>query len=396
VKTSRHASMTARLPAILAAIVLALHLLGPAPAAFAQDIDPRYLAVTDDEAGKQATRTVDQQGQDDRAAWVRLQWERNIENADSLTGPWTVHNSVWVARDFSTARAIYKEQSDKNKSFPEAFFARGGTFPLPLPGVGTQSSGLSACFDCNVKDEIFLHHRAVVRWGIAVHVLYLYGPDLHVPADLLRWYLSQLQARIPESALNAPDVVGGPITNEAAPPPANALLVTAPPKEIAIRVEEAGKRAELKRQKDGKDARGNWYEVRYERGGTGSRFLEGPVTIYSYVHVAKDEESAKGVYQDQIKLNTKFPEASGIGVGPPFELTGGNAVGDESEGLSACVRTCIGDGDIFVHKRLVTRSYNVVSTVYLYGQLVDEGYEGNTDWHAVFFSELVVKRARGE
>lgn len=391
---SRHVSHLARLPAVLTAVVLALQLLvAPAPVVRAQDIDPRYLAVTDDEAGKQATRTIDQQGQDDRAAWVKLQWERNIENADSLTGPWTVHSSVWVARDFSTARAIFKEQADKNKNFPEAFFARGGTFPLPLPGVGTQSSGLSACFDCNVKDEIFLHHRAVVRWGIVVHVLYLYGPDLHVPADLLRWYLSQLQARIPESALNAPEVVGGPITNEAAPPPADANLVTAPPKEIALRVEEVGKRAELKRQKDGKDARGSWYEVRYERGGTGSRFYEGPVTIYNYVHVSKDEEGAKGVFQDQIKLNTKFPEAAGIGVGPPFELVGGGSVGDESEGKSACVKTCAGDGDIFVHRRQVARSYNVVSVVYTYGQLVDEG---NTDEAAVFLSQTVVKRARGE
>ena len=391
---SRRVSNLARLPAVFATAMLILQVLVvPAQTVRAQDIDPAYLAVTDEEAGKQATRSISEQGSDDKASWVRRQWERNTENQDSLTGPWTVHSSVWVARDFTTARAIYKEQADKNKNFPEAFFARGGTFPLPLPGVGTQSSGLSACYDCNIKDEIFLHHRAVVRWGIVVHVLYLYGPDLHVPADLLRWYLSELGARIPESALNAPEVVGGPITNEAAPPPADANLVTAPPKEIALRVEEVGKRAELKRQKDGKDARGNWYEVRYERGGTGSRFYEGPVTIYSYVHVAKDEEGAKGVFQDQIKLNVKFPEASGVGVGPPFELVGGGGVGDESEVKSACVKTCTGDGDIFVHRRLVARSYNVVSVVYTYGQLVDEG---NTDQAAVFLSQVVVKRAKGE
>lgn len=391
--TGRASSLT-RLPTILVAVVLALHmLLAPVRSASAQDIDPRYLAVTDEEAGKQATRSIDQQGADDRAAWVRLQWERNIEGPDALTGPWTVHSSVWVARDFSTARAIFKEQSDKNKSFPEAYYKRGGTFPLDLGGIGTQRSGLSACFDCTVKDEIFLHHRAVVRWGVVVHVFYMYGPDRLVPQDLLKWYLAQLEARIPESALNAPEVVGGPITNEAPPPPADALLVTASPKEIALRVEEVGKRAELKRQKDGKDARGSWYEVRYERGGTGSRFLEGPVTIYNFVHVARDEEGAKGVFQDQIKLNTKFPEAGSIGVGPPFELTGSDAVGDEREGRSSCVKTCEGDGDIFVHRRLVTRSYNVVSVVYTYGQLDNEG---NSDWWPVFLSETVVKRARGE
>ena len=195
---SRRVSNLARLPAVFATAMLILQVLVvPAQTVRAQDIDPAYLAVTDEEAGKQATRSISEQGSDDQASWVRRQWERNTENQDSLTGPWTVHSSVWVARDFTTARAIYKEQADKNKNFPEAFFARGGTFPLPLPGVGTQSSGLSACFDCNIKDEIFLHHRAVVRWGVVVHVLYLYGPDLHVPADLLRWYLSAARGAHP-------------------------------------------------------------------------------------------------------------------------------------------------------------------------------------------------------
>jgi hypothetical protein len=390
---SRCASNLARLPAVLAAAVLALQLLlGPAASVSADGIEPRDLAVTDDEAGKQATRSIDQQGSDDRAAWVHLQWERNTEGPDALTGPWTVHSSVWVTQDFSTARAIFKEQADKNKSFPEAFFARGGTFPLPLPGVGNESAGLSACFDCNVKDEIFLHHRAVVRWGVVVHVLYLYGPDKVVPQDLLKWYLAQLQARIPEAALNAPERLGGPVTTERPSAPDDARLVTADPKDIALRVDEVGKRAELKRQKDGKDARGNWYEVRYERGGTGSRFYEGPVTIYSYVYVGKDEESAKGVFQDQIKLNQKLPEAE-KGIGDKFDLKGADAIGDESQGISACERGCNLDGDVFVHKRLVARTYNVVSVVYLYGLSVDAG---NTDQYAVMFSELVVKRANGE
>src|SRR3954469_5638018 len=123
-KLARRTSILMRLPAILAAVALALHLLlAPASSVFADDIDPRALAITDDEAGKQATRSLDQQGSDNRAAWVHLQWERNIEGPDALTGPWTVHSSVWVAQDFATARAIFKEQADKNKSFPEAYFA---------------------------------------------------------------------------------------------------------------------------------------------------------------------------------------------------------------------------------------------------------------------------------
>lgn len=377
--------------------MLSLTILTPslttfAPRAMAQDINPRDLAITDDEAGKQATRSLDQEGSDARSRWVRLQWERNMENADSLTGPWTIHNSVYVTQDFESARAIFREQSDKNKDFPEAFYKHGGTFKLDLPGVGTQSSGLSACFDCDVKDEINYHHRAVVRWGTVVEVVYLYGVDKVNPQDLMRWYVKQLGDRIPEAALNAPEKVGGPITNERPAGPADARLVTANPKEIVLRVDEVGKRAEAKAQKDGKEARGNWYEVRFERGGTGSRFYEGPVTIYSYVFVANDVEGAKAVYQEQIKLNDKIPEAVDKRVGDRFELKGGDGLGDESQGISACERSCNVDGDLYTHKRLVFRTYNSVAVVYTYGLAVDEG---NTDQAVLNFFEVVNKRLTG-
>jgi hypothetical protein len=391
-ESTRRGWRFAKVFSMLAACALAAQfMLAPAIPVSADGVNPRDLAITDDEAGKQATKTLDQEGSDARSSWVRLQWERNKEGLDALTGPWTIHTTVWVAQDFSSARAIFKEQSDKNKDFPEAYYARGGTFALPLPGVGNESSALSACFDCNVKDEINYHHRAVVRWGTVVEVVYLYGLDKVNPQDLVRWYLQQLGGRIPEAALNAPEKVGGPITNERAAAPSDVRLVTAPPKEITLRIDEVGKRAEASKQKDGKDARGNWYEVRYERGGTGARFYEGPVTIYSYAHVAADEAGAKQVYQEQIKLNDKFPEAV-KGVGAKFELRG-ESIGDESQGLSACEKSCNVDGDLFVHKRLVFRNYNVVSVIYLYGLSVDEGL---TDFHPVFFSQIVNKRIIGE
>ena len=393
VSAAPHRRRAIRPLTLIATVALLVQSLALAvPPVQAQEIDPRYLAVTDDEAGKQATRSIDQEGGDDRVRWVKLQWERNIESADALTGPWTVHSSVWVAKDFTTARAIFKEQSDKNKNFPEAYYARGGTYAFPLTGVGNQSAALSACFDCNVKDEINLHHRAVIRWGVVVHVLYLYGLDRVNPQDLMRWYIQQIAARVPESALTAPERVGEAPTTERTAGPADPLLVTDNPKDLALKVEEVGKRAELKRQKDGKDARGTWYEARYERGGTGSRFYEGPVTISSYVFVAKDVESARQVYQEQIALNTKIPEADNKGVGDKFELKGSDGIGDESQGISACERGCNLDGEIFVHKRIVFRTYNAVSVVYTYGLAVDEG---NTDWYTIDFSQTVNRRLTG-
>lgn len=381
------------LVAILAAAILLLQpISAPIRSVRAEGFGPRDLALTDDEAGKQATRTLDQEGGDDRSAWVRLQWERNIEGPDALTGPWTVHSSVWVSQDFSASRAIFREQANKNKDFPEAYYGRGGTFALPIQGVGNEAAGLSACVDCTVKDEIRLHHRAVVRWGVVVHVVYLFGSEKVNPQALMNWYLAQIAARVPEAALTAPERPGGEPTTERTAGPSDLRLVTDDPKNLVLKVDEVGKRAEAQRQKGGKDARGAWYEVRYERGGTGSRFYEGPVTIYSYVFVGKDVEAAQRVFQEQAGQNQRFPEADKR-LGDRFELKLGDGVGDESQGLSACERGCNYDGDIYVHKRLVFRTYNAVAVVYTYGLSVDEG---NTDWHAVNFAQIVNRRFTGE
>ena len=62
-KPSRSTSNLTRLPAILATLLLTLQLvLVPTRSVAAQGIDPRYLAVSDDEAGKQATRTINEDG----------------------------------------------------------------------------------------------------------------------------------------------------------------------------------------------------------------------------------------------------------------------------------------------------------------------------------------------
>ena len=391
--STRYGRQLTWLLSLLTVAALMLPTMRPAAPASADGINPRDLAVTDDEAGKQATRVLDQEGSDNRSSWVHLQWERNIESPDALTGPWTVHSTVYVTQDYETARAIFKEQADKNPKFPEAYYARGGTFPLPLPGIGNQAAGLSACMDCNVKDEINLHHRAVIRWGVVVHVLYLYGVDKVNPQDIMRWYIQQVQGRIPEAAMNAPEKVGQAPTTEGTPGPADPRFVTAPPKEIVLRVDEVGKRAEAQKPKEGKDNRGVWYESRFERGGTGSKWYEGPVTIDNYVFVAKDVDSAKQVFQEQVALNQKIPEAADRRVGDKFELKGADGVGDESVGQSACERTCNLDGDIYVHKRLVFRNYNAVSVVYTYGLSVDEG---NTDQAILSFAQLVNARIAGQ
>jgi hypothetical protein len=390
-------------------------LLG-APPVQADGISPRDIATTDDEAGKQAARAVDKDGGDDRSAWVELRWERQPDSPDYTTGPATVDNTIWVAKDLSSARAIYQEQAAKTPDFPEAFYAHKGPYPLPISASADDISGLSACLDCNAKDEVFLHHRVVFRRGSVVGVLYLYGTDKTAPQDLASWYVSQVVKRVPDAAIAAPEHAGQEQAATDSPPPSSddqaqqdqpaasgsgatsapapapaAAVIQANPKDLAVKLGEAGKNAKVKADKNGSDQRGTWYEVRYERDGTGSRFYQGPVTIYNLVIVAADVDSAKKTYQDQVALNDKLPEATEK-VGQKFELKGAGEIGDEAAGVSACEKSCNAGGDIYVHKRLVSRVANVVSVTYLWGLSDDQG---TNDASARFFGGLVVDRAHG-
>jgi hypothetical protein len=407
---------------LLAAQVAALV---PTPAR-AADASPRDIVTTDDEAGKQAARAVDKDGSDDRSSWVEIRWERDQESPDFKTGPATVDTTLWIAHDLTSAKAIYQEQVAKNPDFPEAFYDHKGPYPLDVPKLGDEMSGLSACRDCNAKDEIFLHHRVVVRKGAAVATLYLYGSEQTAPQDLVSWYVSQVVGRVPDSVAHAPEHVGGD-TSTAAPAPggdsgqangdqsligtsqpqdggdqpqasaapqpstdSRAGPVQASPKDLVVKLDEAGKNAKEKSSQDGTDARGNWYEVRYERDGTGSRFHQGPVTVYSLAIVAKDVESAQKAYQDQVALNEKIPEATEK-VGQKFELKEASEMGDEGDGLSACEKSCNAGGEIYVHKRLVTRVANVVSVVYVWGL---SAQDGTNDAAARYFAGLVRDRVQ--
>jgi hypothetical protein len=396
--------LTDRVPTLwptlaLLAILLTQVVLGGVQPVRAAGLVPREIAITDDEAGRQAARAIDKDGADDRSVWVDLRWERDRDGPDFNTGPATIENVVWVAKDISSAKAIYQEQSAKNENFPEAFFAHKGPYPLPISGIGDEVSGMSACLDCNAKDDIFLHHRVTVRRGVVVFTLYLYGNEITAPQSLMTWFATQVATRIPDTAAQAPERAGEPQPGASTPPavsgeqqaaPPRVALVIADPKDLSIKIGEAGKGAKVKTEKDGTDTRGSWYEVRFEREGSGSRFYQGPVVVHNAVYVARDVNGARMTYQEQVDLNDKIPEADRR-IGQKFELKDAAEIGEEGSGISACEKSCNGASEIYVHKRLVSRVANVVSVVYLWGLSHEEG---TSDWHARYFGELVVARAR--
>jgi hypothetical protein len=176
--------------ASVAAAVLAIQIVPVSiPPARAADFAPREIVITDDEAGRQAARAIDKDGEDDRSVWAQLRWERDQESADATTGPATIENVVWVAKDLASARAIYREQAKLNQDFPEAFYGRKGSFPFTKTKIGDEVSGASACLDCNAKEELRLHHRVTFRRGAVVSILYLIRRGRHdaaEPGDLVR------------------------------------------------------------------------------------------------------------------------------------------------------------------------------------------------------------------
>ena len=400
----------------------------PTARAQSETIDPLTLLLTGEDAGADATQVKETQGEDGPARWARRRWERDRDSQDgssgtsgnnrgsnkdsgaskdhdshySVSGPLVLDNTVYITHDLAAAKQVYQKEVGKQPTFPEATDQVTGAFPFPMTSLGDESSALSACNDCMAKDEIYVHRRTVVRRGPVVAVVYTYGVDKVITEDLATWFAGQALSHIPDGIT----VASGPPSADPTPsasadsgqpqpspaqPPAQSQAIQARPQDLAIKLSEAGKSAEKKDEKDGSDDKASWYRVRFERPHTYSMYRAGPVTVFNQVFVAKDRAAADQIFQDQVKLNEKFPEATEK-VGGTFELKGANEMGDESRGLSACNASCNSDKEIYLHKRLVSRVENVVSVVYVWG-LANE--EGVTDASARYFASLVVDRIRG-
>lgn len=205
------------------------------------------------------------------------------------------------------------------------------------------------------------------------------GNDKVITEELATWFAGQAASHIPDgiAAASGPapsgPATGAPATG-AAPSDGQqpdqtqgqTTQTQAIPKDLAVKLDEAGKHAEKKEEKEGSDERGSWYQVRYERPRTFAAYRSGAVTIVSRVFVARDGAAATQIFQEHVKPNETFPEAKEK-VGDPFELKDGNETGDESRGLSACHASCNTNKEIYLHKRLVARIENVVSVTYIWG-----------------------------
>ncbi|HYU18151.1 MAG TPA: hypothetical protein VEQ11_05595, partial [Chloroflexota bacterium] len=164
------------------------------------------------------------------------------------------------------------------------------------------------------------------------------------------------------------------------------------PKGIVIKLSEAGKDAKEADHQQYADGRQTWYAVRYERPQTFSGFRSGPVTVYSKAIIASDVATAQDIFNEQVALNQKFPEAKEkIGGKFDFALEGDEYIGEQAQGFSACNDDCNSSGETYLHHRLVFRNANMVGVIYTWG-IGGDTPEGNKKVFVRQFAEKMVSR----
>lgn len=185
------------------ALVAILLATGPleTTAALAQgaDRDPREIVLTYDEGGgKDVILTADDDCSDGRALCVYRRWERDGET-DASVGPITTVSKVWVARDVETAKAIFREQENIQKDFPEKAEPADGPFKFDLPWAppAEEWTALSACPKdrCESQGRIDVHQRMIARKGSVVSLVYLFGRARTATPDLTVYFTTRMVER---------------------------------------------------------------------------------------------------------------------------------------------------------------------------------------------------------
>lgn len=144
------------------------------PAPRVRPSDPRQVALTIADAGKEATQFINDEGSDKYGKWARTRYERDRSNGASALGPNVMDSKVWVAKDVETAKTLYKEQA-AIKNFPERTEKVQGPVEKVKPTrYGEEYSHVGGYFQ---DEKIWHHHRFVIRIGNILSVVYLFGRE---------------------------------------------------------------------------------------------------------------------------------------------------------------------------------------------------------------------------
>jgi hypothetical protein len=138
--------------------------------------DPRTVALTIADAGKEATQYLNDEGSDKYGKYVRTRYERDRSNGASALGPNVMDSKVWVAKDAETAKGLFKEQA-AIKNFPERKEPAQGSVEKIKPTKYGEEFSYESAFYQDGDDKVWQHYRFVMRVGNVVSVVYLFGRE---------------------------------------------------------------------------------------------------------------------------------------------------------------------------------------------------------------------------
>jgi hypothetical protein len=136
------------------------------------------------------------------------------------------------------------------------------------------------------------------------------------------------------------------------------------PKDVVLRLEDAGKQAFTVDTSDGSDKYGRWAHSRFERDRSDGASTLGPNVMDTKAWVAKDLDTAKALYAEQAAIKN-FPERKEATTGP-VEKVKPTLFGEDASYTAMYYQD--GDNKIWQHYRFVMRQGTTVAVVYLFGK----------------------------
>jgi hypothetical protein len=163
------------------------------------------------------------------------------------------------------------------------------------------------------------------------------------------------------------------------------------PKDVVLRLDDAGKEAFVVDTSDGSDKWGRWAHSRFERDRSDSASTLGPNVMDSKAWVAKDLDTAKALFKEQAAIKS-FPERKEPTTGP-VEKVKPTQFGEDSSYTAMYYQD--DDNKIWQHYRFVMRQGTTVAVVYLFGKevfFVDPKEKNTWNLQGDWFTKKVFER----
>jgi hypothetical protein len=138
--------------------------------------DPKQAVLRIEDAGKEATQYINEEGSDKYGPFARTRFERDRSNGASALGPNVMDSKVWIAKDADAAKALFKEQAAIT-NFPERKEKVDGPVEKVKPTAYGDDFSFSSGFYQDGDNKVWQHYRFEMRVGNVVSVLYLFGRD---------------------------------------------------------------------------------------------------------------------------------------------------------------------------------------------------------------------------